>query len=58
MTIAVGAQPSMAFETAFAVLPAAPVLAGVGTAVAGNPYSQQELLDLFAIADPRCGRWR
>ncbi|MFI1970718.1 type III polyketide synthase [Streptomyces cinnamoneus] len=30
-----------------------PVIAGVGTAVAGNPYSQGELLDLFAISDPK-----
>jgi 3,5-dihydroxyphenylacetyl-CoA synthase len=32
---------------------AAPVLAGVGTAVAGAPYSQQDLLDLFSITDPK-----
>jgi polyketide synthase Type III len=32
---------------------AAPILAGVGTAVAGVPYSQEELLDLFAITDPK-----
>jgi 3,5-dihydroxyphenylacetyl-CoA synthase len=28
-------------------------IAGVGTAVAGEPYSQQELLDAFRIADPK-----
>ncbi|MFD0579103.1 3,5-dihydroxyphenylacetyl-CoA synthase DpgA [Dactylosporangium darangshiense] len=32
---------------------ASPVLAGVGTAVAGSPYSQQDLLDLFSITDPK-----
>jgi polyketide synthase Type III len=31
----------------------APRIAGVGTAVAGEPYSQQELLDTFRIADPK-----
>lgn len=36
-----------------APLPAPPVIAGVGTAVAGRPYSQQDLLDLFAITDPK-----
>jgi polyketide synthase Type III len=28
-------------------------IAGVGTAVAGEPYSQKDLLDIFRIADPR-----
>jgi 3,5-dihydroxyphenylacetyl-CoA synthase len=28
-------------------------IAGVGTAVAGEPYSQQELLDIFGITDPK-----
>jgi predicted naringenin-chalcone synthase len=31
----------------------APLLAGVGTAVAGSPYSQQDLLDLYGITDPK-----
>jgi polyketide synthase Type III len=31
----------------------APAIAGVGTAVAGTAYSQEELLDLFAITDPK-----
>lgn len=30
-----------------------PRIAGVGTAVAGEPYSQQELLDTFRITDPK-----
>ena len=29
------------------------MLAGVGTAVAGSPYSQQDLLELFSITDPK-----
>ncbi|MFI5916518.1 3,5-dihydroxyphenylacetyl-CoA synthase DpgA [Dactylosporangium sp. NPDC051541] len=33
--------------------PAPPAVAGVGTAVAGRPYSQLDLLDLFAITDPK-----
>lgn len=28
-------------------------IAGVGTAVAGQPYTQQELLDMYQITDPR-----
>ncbi|HEY5987136.1 MAG TPA: 3,5-dihydroxyphenylacetyl-CoA synthase DpgA [Streptosporangiaceae bacterium] len=28
-------------------------IAGVGTAVTGEPYSQQDLLDIFKITDPR-----
>jgi len=32
---------------------AEPRIAGVGTAVAGQPYSQQDLLDIFGIADPK-----
>jgi polyketide synthase Type III len=30
-----------------------PRIAGVGTAVCGQPYSQRELLDTFRIADPK-----
>jgi len=33
--------------------PAPPALAGVGTAVAGAPYSQQELLERYGITDPK-----
>ncbi|MEU0946686.1 3,5-dihydroxyphenylacetyl-CoA synthase DpgA [Streptomyces canus] len=33
--------------------PAAPRIAGVGTAVAGDPYSQRELLDMLEISDPK-----
>jgi 3,5-dihydroxyphenylacetyl-CoA synthase len=33
--------------------PAPSALAGVGTAVAGTPYSQQELLDRYGITDPK-----
>jgi polyketide synthase Type III len=36
-----------------AVAPAAAAIAGVGTAVAGTAYSQDDLLDLFAITDPK-----
>ncbi len=32
---------------------AVPRIAGVGTAVTGESYSQQELLDIFGITDPR-----
>ncbi|MFC4046575.1 3,5-dihydroxyphenylacetyl-CoA synthase DpgA [Dactylosporangium siamense] len=32
---------------------AAATIAGVGTAVAGTAYSQEDLLDLFAITDPK-----
>lgn len=31
----------------------APRIAGVGTAVTGEPYSQQEVLDTFRITDPK-----
>jgi predicted naringenin-chalcone synthase len=31
----------------------APRIAGVGTAVSGEPYSQQEVLDAFRITDPK-----
>jgi 3,5-dihydroxyphenylacetyl-CoA synthase len=31
----------------------APRITGVGSAVAGRPYSQHELLDLFDVTDPR-----
>ena len=30
-----------------------PRITGVGTAVAGEPYSQQDLLDIFRITDPK-----
>jgi polyketide synthase Type III len=30
-----------------------PAIAGVGTATAGEPYSQRDLLDIFRITDPR-----
>ncbi|MGC1288885.1 MAG: 3,5-dihydroxyphenylacetyl-CoA synthase DpgA [Streptosporangiaceae bacterium] len=33
--------------------PATPRIMGVGTAVAGECYSQQELLDIFRITDPK-----
>jgi polyketide synthase Type III len=36
-----------------AQIPAIARIAGVGTAVSGHPYSQPELLDLFAITDPK-----
>nr|WP_258574808.1 3,5-dihydroxyphenylacetyl-CoA synthase DpgA [Streptomyces shenzhenensis] len=34
-------------------MPPAPRIAGVGTAVTGESYSQQEVLDLFRITDPK-----
>ena len=57
MTLAVGAEASttIALPRSRPVPPATtePRIVGVGTAVSGLPYSQQELLDLFEITDPK-----
>jgi predicted naringenin-chalcone synthase len=57
MTLAVGAEASttITLPRSRPVPPATADarIAGVGTAVAGLPYSQQELLDLFEISDAK-----
>ncbi len=56
MTLTVGAEaPTVALPRPRPARPvtADPRIAGVGTAVSGLPYSQQELLDLFEITDPK-----
>jgi 3,5-dihydroxyphenylacetyl-CoA synthase len=54
MTISATLNPPDAHETAPAPIAAsAPRIAAVGTAVAGESYSQRELLDIFRITDPR-----
>ncbi|WP_426513722.1 3,5-dihydroxyphenylacetyl-CoA synthase DpgA [Dactylosporangium sp. McL0621] len=50
---AAGPAPGPAAVVLGPAAPAPAVLAGVGTAVAGAPYTQQDLLDLFAITDPK-----
>jgi predicted naringenin-chalcone synthase len=57
MMLAVGADPSttVALPRSRPAPPATadPRIVGVGTAVSGLPYSQQELLDLFGITDAK-----
>jgi polyketide synthase Type III len=52
MTTSVSLSRTDAGVSAPPQLPA-PRVAGVGTAVAGEAYSQNELIDLFGITDPR-----
>jgi polyketide synthase Type III len=51
--VQLAAQPAVILAPPAAPPPADTLIAGVGTAVAGRPYSQRDLLDLYAITDPK-----
>lgn len=55
MTMPMSLRPAEGRDRAHtaAARPAAPRIAGVGTAVSGKSYSQQDLLDIFSIADTK-----